>query len=495
MFQEMTGFGGTLTDSSAYALDSNRDSAGNPILPDEPSQAALQTLFGTNTNNGIGLDFIRVPIGGNDFSQKTYSAACNQNNSRCSSANNYTDDDLPSSNPVAETEGDPSLNDFSTSVDAQYLIPTLKAALAINPNLQIIATPWSAPAWMKCVKTLFLCLPGFGKLDGGQLRQGEELNYARYLTRWVTTYVAAGIPIKYITIDNEPFNSATSPSYPVMTMSVPQQETVIKDLAQQLHGTATQIIGLDHNWTDTGDANTLLSSSAGSSLSGIAFHCYGGGNPTAQFALPPGTPIYEDECTPTGKYASNLTTNSTDWTNDLYYNTLQEVIQAVTDGPENDGFGSESVMLFDLAANQNYGPTINTYGNSGTGGCAPASSTTHNSAMSNDNCLPVVAVGPTGTAVPNVGDAILGDVSRFVQPGAHRIYSTTSQPTGRCTPPGATRPTACYLSSVAFQNSDGSIVLVVLNPMSSAEAFTISWNGQIMTANVPEQMVQTYVWN
>src|SRR5581483_11281972 len=118
----------------------------------------------------IGLDVVRVPIGGNDFSQTNYSAACFQSNRSCSSSNNYTDDDVPGW--LAYTLGDAwALSQFSIATDAKYLIPTLQAALRVNPTLQVIASPWTAPAWMKCTPAPIFgwCFQGTGTLDGGEL--------------------------------------------------------------------------------------------------------------------------------------------------------------------------------------------------------------------------------------------------------------------------------------------------------------------------------------
>jgi glucosylceramidase len=502
-FQEMAGFGGTLTDSSAYLMD-----ASNPLLPDaQPSSAAIATLFGAPTGtSGIGLDLVRIPIGGNDFSQKNYSTACAQSNAACSTGNNYTDDDP--TGLFSSFFGDPSLKSFSTGVDAQYMIPTLKAALIANPSLQFIASPWSAPAWMKCGLIGPVCLAP-GTLDGGELRGGEELTYAMYLVRWIEAYQKAGVPIAAITIDNEPFNNNSN--YPIMTMSVGQQEKVIEDLGQQLKlaHLSTAIVGLDHNWDYATQAAQLLSSPAGQYLRptpgpsqavspGIAFHAYGTAQPSAQIPLQAAAePIYEDESTPTGAYAgvpyafpNDLRTDPNDFSSDLVNNTLTEVIQSVA-------YGSKSAMLFDLAANGNYGPTINTYGaHDKQGGCGPITPTTRNSTLAHKNCLPMVEISSPGAlAVPNVGYAVLGDVSRYVEPDAHRIFSTLGQGGNACPqPPSSTPPVSCDVWSVAFENPDGSIVLVVLNHSPVSKWVAVDWNGQSFKSDVPARMVQTFVW-
>ena len=472
--QEMAGFGGTMTDSSAYALDANRDSAGNPMLPDAPSQPALDLLF--SPTKGIGLDYVRVPIGGNDFSQQAYSAACNQSNASCSSLNNYTADDVPG-DPISEIVGDPWLTRFSLGPDAAYLIPTLAAARRTNPSIQFLASPWSAPAWMKCVSLLVVCVPGIAGLDGGTLRPGYELVYAQYLLKVVQAYAARGVDFAAITIDNEPFNANPSPAYPVMTLSLAQQELVTTYLGVLLAsaGLTTKILGLDHNWDYAGQANALLSSPAGPYVAGIAFHCYGG-DPVAQLSLPAAEPIYQTECSPSGSYRNppaDLATSPGSYAADLAYNTLQQVIQSVQ-------YGSRTVMLYNIAANQNYGPTIN-----------PACYGTPT-----DNCLALMAVAGSGAATPGVGYYVLGDVSRFVAPGAHRIDSTLGGG-GPCAPPpgnaGTGEPRHCVWS-VAFKNTDGRIVVVALNISSATAALAVQWHGASFATSIPAGEVRTYVW-
>jgi glucosylceramidase len=473
--QEMAGFGGTMTDSSAYELDANRDSAGNPILPDVPSPQTLQSLFSPTT--GIGLDYIRVPIGGNDFSQTSYSSACNQNNARCSSSNNYTEDDV-SSNFFSELLGDSNFTHFSLAPDEAYLIPTLQAALKINPNIQFLASPWTAPAWMKCGTFPFACIPGEGTLDGGTLNGGWTEAYAQYLLKVIEAYAAQGITFAGITLDNEPFNTNADPDYPVMPLSLSQQEAIANDIGPLLRraGLTTQILGIDHNWNYAGDASSLVGSAAGKYISGIAFHCYGG-DPDQQLSVSPsGEPIYETECSPQGSYSgpSDLSTSPASYSADLVYNTLQEVIQSVQ-------YGSRSVMLYNIAANANYGPTINT-------GCY---------GTRNNNCLPLEGVNASGSATPDVGYYTLGDVSRFLQPRAYKIYSTLGGD-GTCpAPPGdkATGEPPYCVWSVAFQNPDGGIVLVVLNISPGSKPFAVEWDGESFTTSIPGDTVRTYIWN
>src|SRR3984885_3738447 len=146
-FQAMTGFGGSLTDSSAAVLYSLSPSA---------REAAMHLLFDPAT--GDGLDFLRQPVGASDF--VTTQA--------------YTYDDLPPG------QTDYSQQHFSVAHDEAQILPLLREAERINPRLTIMATPWSPPAWMKTG----------GSLIGGRLIDSPAIyrSYALYLLKFVQAY-------------------------------------------------------------------------------------------------------------------------------------------------------------------------------------------------------------------------------------------------------------------------------------------------------------------
>ena len=289
-FQQMAGFGGTLTDSSAYLLMNDGTGSVN--------EGAIRELFGPYGEYGAGLDFIRVPIGGNDFSQKTYSG-------NPTKQNNYSEDD--GGFPKGAKTIDQMLANFNINHDEKYLIPVLHAALRIDPSIKLIATPWSAPAWMKCdhptIPLVHIALDACkhqGTMDGGTLRKGDEALYAAYLTKFLVAYhnLKPAINFDAITVQNEPENS--TPTYPSTAMGAGQEEEVIEDLHADLRDAhlETKIFGLDHNWNDAPYAKSLLNSSAAPDIAGTAFHCYGG-DPSAQVGIERmdrSKGIYETEC-------------------------------------------------------------------------------------------------------------------------------------------------------------------------------------------------------
>jgi glucosylceramidase len=136
--QQIDGFGASLTDGSAWLI-SHKMSKGQ-------QDALMQALF--SPTRGIGLDFLRQPMGASDLTAP--------------SSGEYSYDDMPPG------QTDPNLTRFSIQHDEAYIIPLLKQALRINPNLKILATPWSPPGWMKSTDSM----------EGGTLNADAYAPYA-----------------------------------------------------------------------------------------------------------------------------------------------------------------------------------------------------------------------------------------------------------------------------------------------------------------------------
>ena len=150
-YQSMVGFGAAITDAAAWLLQ-NR-------LTGVQREALLRELFGPPP--GLNMAMTRLTIGASDFSLKP-----------------YTLDDMPTG------ETDPSLAHFNMTPNLPDVIPTVREALAVNPQLRIIASPWSAPAWMKTSANLI----------SGELLPPFESVYADYLVKYVEAYRGYGIP-------------------------------------------------------------------------------------------------------------------------------------------------------------------------------------------------------------------------------------------------------------------------------------------------------------
>ena len=403
-FQQMDGFGASLTDSSAWILH-------NRMTPAQRS-AAMTALF--DPVAGIGLSYLRRPVGSSDFSLEQ-----------------YTYDDVPPG------QTDPALSHFSIEHDLAYAVPALSQALALNPRLRVMASPWSAPAWMK----------SSGSLVGGTLHPDFYDAYAEYLRRFVEAYAAQGISIDALTVQNEPHFSP--PGYPGMLLSPAQEARLATKLgaAFAAAGVATKIVGYDGNWGDTAHPLALLADPAANPyIAGTAFHCYTG-DPSAQslvHAAHPTKGIYVTEC------------SGGEWSSDFGSNLWWDVHTLIIGATRN---WASTVLKWNLALDENHGPA--------NGGCT--------------DCRGVITVdSTTGEVAYNVEYFSLGHASKFVEPGARRIASTTFG-TGD-------------LESVAFTNPSGSRAVIVLNGADRSRTFRVAWRGRTVTSTLPEGAVATLTW-
>ena len=125
-FQEIDGFGASLTDSAAWLFAKK--------LSPTQTEAAFRTLFARK--DGIALTFLRQPVGSSDLAVTFYSFddLCQQTSKACTTPPGVSD---------------PNLEHFSLAHDQEYILPLLKKALDINPGIHVMLTPWSAPGWMK----------------------------------------------------------------------------------------------------------------------------------------------------------------------------------------------------------------------------------------------------------------------------------------------------------------------------------------------------------
>jgi glucosylceramidase len=206
-YQTMEGFGASITDSSAHVLAG----LGRPAR-----NAAMRSLFAEDR-----LSFLRQPIGSSDFVAGPH----------------YTYDDLPAGRT------DYRMRRFSIAHDRAEILPLLRQALALNPQIKVIGSPWSPPAWMKTNQSLI----------GGRLIDEPRVYtaYARYLFKFVKAYRRAGVPIYALTVQNEPHNRKPS-GYPGTDMPVAQEAKVIEALGPMLRRARlrTKILGYDHNWSE-----------------------------------------------------------------------------------------------------------------------------------------------------------------------------------------------------------------------------------------------------
>ncbi|CAM3136813.1 S-layer-like y domain-containing protein [Paenibacillus lupini] len=234
-YQTIDGFGGALTDSSAYVISKMEPTAKDQLM---------KKLF-SREGDGAGFSYLRLPMGASDFA-----------------TSKYTYDDMP------KGETDPELHNFSIEHDEEYIIPLLQQALEINPDLKIMGTPWTAPGWMKTTDAM----------EKGKLLPEYYGVYAQYFVKFIEDYEEAGIPIDAVTIQNEPQFEPSD--YSGMRMEPEDEALFVKDYlgpAFEEAGIDTKIIVFDHNWsTPQYPIDVLNDKDANKYIAGSAFHGYAG---------------------------------------------------------------------------------------------------------------------------------------------------------------------------------------------------------------------------
>jgi glucosylceramidase len=426
VYQRMDGFGASITDSSASVLYR---------LGPQQRGAAMRDLFSVDK-----LDLLRQPMGASDFVDGPF----------------YTYDDLP---PGAT---DYEMHHFSVQHDRKQILPLLRQALALNPALKIVATPWSPPAWMKTPATLI----------GGRLIDDPRIYsaYAQYFVKFIQAYQRAGVPIYAVTLQNEPQNRHPN-AYPGMDLPVAQEAKLVNALgpALQRAGLHTKLLGYDHNWSEHPNdiASTppgedpevnypfdLLATTAGNWLAGTAFHCYAGDQvrQTELHKAFPDKEIWFTECS--GSHGP------TDPPAQVFSDTLKWHARNLVLGVTRNW--GQTVVNWNLALDPSGGPH--------NGGC--------------DTCTGVLTVGPGQTVTRDAEYYTLGHLARFVRPGAVRIASTSFGTTGW----------NGQIMDAAFRNPDGSTALVVHNENDNPATFAVAQGDASFDYTLPGGALATFVW-
>ena len=397
--QHIVGFGAAMTDASAYLIDTK--------LSPQAREALLKELFGRD--GGLGFSFTRLTVGASDFSLDHYSLA-----------------DSP----------DPTLAGFSTARMQEHVFPIVRAALAINPDLKIMASPWSAPGWMKTTDSLIQ----------GYLRPEHYTTYTDYWLRYIRSAAEQGVPTDYLSIQNEP--DFEPDSYPGMRWPAGQRAIFIgRHLGPALAeaGLKTKILDWDHNWDQPQQPLGVLDDpTAKRFVAGVAWHCYAGDVNAQQTVRDahPDRDVFFTECSG-GDWAADF--------DDSFGWMMKTLIIGST------RYGARGVLMWNLALDENHGPHA--------GGCG--------------DCRGVVTIDSrTGEIIRNQEYYAFGHASRFVLPGAVRVASSQA--------PG--------LSSVAFVNPDGGRVLVVYNEMAAAADISLGEDEWRTEATLPGRSAATYVW-
>ena len=400
-YQTIDGFGFTLTGGSAQSINK---------LNSQKRKELLQELFGKN-DNAIAISYLRISIGASDLN-----------------ATPFTYNDLPAG------QTDVSLDQFSLNPDINDVIPMLKEILAINPQIKILATPWSPPTWMKDNNNFI----------GGSLKPEYYGVYANYFVKYIQKMKQEGISITAITPQNEPLHPGNNPS---MFMSAQQQAVFIKNHLGPAFVSAnlpTKIIIYDHNCDRPDYPLSILNDAAANPfVDGSAFHLYAGDInvlSTIHNAFP-NKNLY---------FTEQYTGSSGTFDGDLKWHMKNVIIGSMRNW-------SKVALEWNLANDANFGPHT-------PGGCT--------------TCKGGLTIKGTDSFERNVGYYIIAHASKFVPAGSIRIGSTQT----------------ANLNSVSFKTPAGKTVLIIENDGSNNELFNIKSNGKWVTTSLDAGAVATFIW-
>ncbi len=401
VYQTMDGFGFSLTGGSAMLL--------NTKLPAEKRGELLRELF-TTEGNSIGVSYLRISIGASDLDERVFS---------------YAD----------FSEGQKKdLSGFSLDEDKKHLVPVLKEILAINPDIKIMGSPWSAPAWMKTNN----------HVKGGSLRKEYYSEYARYFVYYLQAMAKEGIRIDAITIQNEPENPNNTPS---MLMTAEEQADFIKNHlgpAFQQAGITTKIVLFDHNCDHPEYPITILNDvDAKQYVDGSAFHMYLG-------EISAMSKVHEAHPDKHLYFTEQWTSGEGEFDGDLFWHTRELMIGA----PRN---WSRNVLEWNLAADPNFDPHTDD------GGCTI--------------CQGALTVDAESVS-RNVSYYIIAHGSKFVPDGSVRVDSNI--------PDG--------LPNVAYVTPEGRKALLVVNEGSTEKIFNVVAGASKFSVTLPKGSVATLVW-
>jgi glucosylceramidase len=400
IFQPIEGFGFSLTGGSAYLL------AG---LAAADRADLLQELFGL-TDASVGLSCLRLSIGASDLGRRDFS---------------YWD--LPPG--VA----DPDLARFNLAAGDPEVVPVLQEILRINPTVKIIASPWSAPPWMK----------SNGSFVAGALKPECYSAYARYFVKYVEAMRGHGIHVSAVTPQNEPHNPKNEPS---MVMTATEQAEFIKGyLGPELRKAApeTEILCWDHNCNEPDYPLTVLGDAeARAYIGGVAWHLYMGSAQTMSEvrARYPEKKVY---------FTEQWISADDDFMGALRWHTKNIVIGALRNW-------SRTALEWNLASDPEY--ALHT---------------------------PRGAVGAMGgvtigaTIKRNPGYFLMAHSARFIRPGSLRVYSSDLD----------------QLPNVTCLTPESRMVMLIMNDADGARRIRVRHRGACATLELGKGDVATLRWN
>jgi len=408
-YQEFVGIGAALTDASAETYAK---------LPSDKQAALLKAYF--DKDNGIGYTIGRTNINSCDFSTASYTYVA---------------------------DGDKELKTFNIAPDKQFKIPFIKAAIAAaGGKLNLFASPWSPPAWMKDNNDM---------LQGGKLKPEFYNAWALYFTKFIKEYEKEGMPVWAISIQNEPmakqrwesciYTAGEERDFLKNNLGPTMEKEGLKD---------KKIIVWDHNRDLMYQrAQTYFDDPEASKFAwGIGFHWYenwSGGEPMFENvkrvheAYPDKAILFTEGCNEKFDLA-----RLPDWKLGERYG--RSMINDFNNGMA--GFTDWNILLDETGGPNHVG---------------------------NFCFAPVHADTKTGLLTYTNAFYYIGHFSKFIKPGAKRISSTASR---------------SQLLTTAFQNEDGKTVVIVMNQGSAVTPYFLWINGKATAITSRPHSIATLVF-
>lgn len=397
--QEVLGFGGAFTDAATYMF--------NQLAPDARATLFRELFHPTEMNLSVG----RTCIGSSDYSTVAYS---------------YDDSPTP----------DPELTKFSIDHDRRWILPMLREARAVNPDLFLLSSPWSPPGWMKDNNSLL----------GGTIRRRYLGQYANYVTRFVQAYAAEGVRVDAVTSQNE-VDTDQDGRMPQCTWP---QEIEVQFVGEFLGpafvkaGLSTRIWLIDHNYNLWGRALAMMQDdSVRRYTDGFAWHGYLGA-PAEMTRVHDAYPEKHAYWTEGGPDITDPT-YQTDWSK--WASQFAGIMRN----------WARCIIAWNLVLDENGKPNIGPF-----------------------PCGGVVTIDSRTKAVTRSGQYwAFAHYSRHVRRSA-RVLESTGGPTS--------------VTHVAFENPDGSRVVVLTNGGTSATAQRVVLGDTVADLSLPADSVTTLVW-
>lgn len=456
-YQRIIGFGGAFTEASAYVFAQ---------MPPDEQDRFLRLCFGGADrlveNGDCAPDSTPSSLPSRPAPSSTpsrFAPSCAPTGSASSPAPSIADAPLPEGNAYTLCRAhiqscdfalgnysyvrpfDRALRTFSINRDRQLLLPFIQCGLAMNPRLQLLASPWSPPAFMKTN----------GSMNrGGKLRRSCYGSWADLLARYVAAYAQEGVPVGRMTVQNEPMARQMWDS--CLFTAQEEAEFAARYLRPALDAAGfpdVKLLAWDHNKDRLVERAGAAFDAAGDAFAGTALHWYSGDHFEQVRAVAEQYPerelLHTEGCVEYSRPDERLASQQAKaekYAHDLIGN-LNAGVQGSIDwnllldecgGPNHKGNFCEAPLMYDRGERR---------------------------------------------LIVNRSFHYLGHISRFVAPGARRML--VSRYTDR-------------IECAGFVNPDGSRVLAALNRADHAVRFEVAERPYVSSVELPAHSMMTLAW-